>query len=171
MKKQSGVTMLELVLALVVIIIIASFAVYSGKDALDQAKAAEVYAEISSIREAANGINVKKEMNSDFVLTKGVHYDEKATEITASKADFETEYNLILDDEEYSRLYVIYGMDELEKYQASSVKNEYGLDAIKHSYIVNFDDVRVDLLRSVSISDRNVKTFDQIRELVDDGQL
>ena len=50
MKTQKGVTMIELVIVLIIILLIASFSVYSGKESVDRATATEVYAEINSMR-------------------------------------------------------------------------------------------------------------------------
>ena len=171
MKKQNGVSMIELVIVLIVILLISTFSVYTGKEAVDQATATEVYTEINSIRSAINSINIKKELDESFTIVSGEHYDAKATDIKATKDEFEVEYGITVSDEEFDNLYIIYGMDELEKYKASNVKDKYGLDSIKHTYLVNFKECSVDLFKSIKISDRNVRTFEQVRALVDNGEI
>ena len=170
MKKQKGVSMIELVIVLIIVILIASFSIYTGREALDQATASEVYTEINSMREAINSINLKRSLYDDFELEAGVQYDVKV-EDTITKSEFESRFGETISDEEYKNTYIIYGMDMMEDYQGSDVKDFYGLDSIKHSYLVNFDDVQVDLLKSVKISNRTVRTFEQVRSLVDEGDI
>ena len=72
---------------------------------------------------------------------------------------------------DFDKLYVIYGMDELDKYELSKVKDSYGFESIKHTYLVNFDKAEVDLLKSIIIADKEVRTFEQVRALVDNGEI
>lgn len=178
MNNQKGVSMIELVIVIIIILMITTFSVYTGKEAADQAMVTEVYTEISSMREAINSINIKRELDSDFVLTQNEHYDEKVSDITGleTTADFEAMYGITVENEyEYGNLYLIYGMDEYgmteDKYNNSDVRKNYGLDSIKHTYLVNFETGRVDLLESINLVDRNVRTYEQIRALVDDGEI
>ena len=171
MKTQKGVTMIELVIVLIIILLIASFSVYSGKESVDRATATEVYAEINSMRAAINSINIKKDLDESFVLTKGEHYDIKATDLKNTKVEFEVQYDITLGDVDYDDLYVIYGMDNLDIYNTSKVKESYGLDSIKHTYLVNFEEGTADLFNYIKISNRNVRTFEQVRALVDDGEI
>ena len=174
MKNQKGVTMIELVIVIIIILLITTFSVYTGKEAADQATATEVYTEINSMRAAVNSISIKKELDSDFVLVEGEHYDKKVNDIAGLETidAFETKYGISVENEwEYGNLYLIYGMDELDEYNASEVRKNYGLDSIKHTYLVNFETGKVDLLESINLADRNVRTFEQIRALVDDGAI
>ncbi len=170
MKKQNGVTMVELVVVIIIILIITSFSVFTGKEAVDQATAAEIYGEINSMREAINAVNIKKELDSDFVITSGDYYDAKVSEVM-SKDEFESIYGIYVDEVEFDNLYIIFGMDNLEYYDNSNVNKNYGLDSIKHSYLINFEEGRVDLLKAIKIANRSVRTFEQVRALVDDGEI
>ena len=172
MRKQKGVSMMELVIVIIIIILIASFSVYTGKTALDQATATEVYEEMNVMMQHINDVNLQFYIADEpFELERGVHYDEKVADIYANKNSFETVYGSTLTDEDFQNMYIIYGMDIIDNYKASNVKAYYGMDSIKHSYLVNFENVKVDLLKSVKISDRNVRTYEQVRALVDNGSL
>lgn len=171
MRNKKGVTMIELVLVIIIILIIATFSVLSGRETFNQATATEVYTEISAIREAVNGVNIKRDLDEKFELTSGDYYDVKASELNQVEAEFEAEYGFEVENGEFENLYIIYGMDELEKYNESKVKNTYGFDSIKHTYIINFNKVEVDLLENLTISDKTVRTYEEIRALVDNGEI
>ena len=47
MKKQNGVTMVELVIVIIIILTITTFSVYNGKEATDQDTVTEVYVEMT----------------------------------------------------------------------------------------------------------------------------
>lgn len=171
MNNKKGVSMIELVIVIIVLLIIATFSVFSGREAIEQAEATEVYVEMNSMREAVNSINLKKELNENFKETKGEHYDKKASELNPSEENFEIEYGITIESGDFENLYIIYGMDELEEYNKSNVKESYGLDSIKHTYLVNFEKGKVDLLRQITVANRKVRTFEQVRALVDEGEI
>lgn len=171
MKKENGVSMMELVIVIIILIIITTFSVFSGKEAVNQAEVTELYTEMNSIREALNGINIKKDMNENFEIKSGEHYDVKATEINPVEAEFEVLYDIEIKDGDFDKLYIIYGMDEMEKYELSNVRKSYNFESIKHTYLVNFEKAEVDLLKSIVIADKKVRTFEQVRALVDDGDI
>ena len=168
MKKQKGVSMMELVIVVIIIIIIATFSVYTGKNVLDQSTATEVYEEMNVLMTCLNEINLRKSLSDEeFILERGVHYDEKVSDLFSNKNSFEAMYGATLTDEEFQNLYIIYGMDILENYRNSTVRRYYALDDIKHSYLVNFEEARVDLLKTIKISNKSVRTYNQVRALVD----
>ena len=175
MKCQKGITMMELVIVIIIIVLITSFSIYTGNTALDQATATEVYTEINSIREGLNSVNMKRSLSEegfDIDEYSGQIYDQSVKDI--SKSEFETLSGLSLTDEEFEgfkNFYIIFGMDKMEQYKNSNVRKYYGFETIKHSYLVDFDDCRVDLLKSVNISSQKVRTFEQIRALVDEGEI
>lgn len=170
MKKQNGVTMIELVVVIIIILIITSFSIFTGKEAADQATATEIYEEINAVREAINAVNIKKELDDNFMITSGDYYDAKVSEVM-TKEQFETMYGIYVDEVDFDNLYIIFGMDNLEYYDNSNVNKNYGLDSIKHSYLVNFEEGKVELLKTIKIANRSVRTFEQVRALVDDGEI
>lgn len=175
MKNQKGVTMIELVIVLVILLLMTTFAVYTGSESTNQAIATEVYTEINSMKSATNSILIKKELNEDFILEEGIHFDKKLSdEITID--ELKENYGINIDTpSEFQKLYLIYGMDEYgmsgDRYKSSNVGKNYGLDSIKHTYLVNFETGKVDLLNSLTIANKQVRTYEQIRALVDDGDI
>lgn len=169
MRNQNGVNMIELVLVIIILIIIATFSVFTGRETVDQASITEVYTEINSIRNMVNSANIEKELDSYSDYKKGEHYNVKVSEKYNSEEEFEATYGFNVPSGDYEKLYIIYGMDDLGNYEGSKVKDHYGLDSIKHTYLVNFEKVEVDLLKPIILADRAVRTFEQIRNLVEDG--
>lgn len=171
MKKQNGVTMVELVIVIIIILIITTFSVYTGKEATDQATVTEVYVEMTSMKNAVNSVIIRKDLNEDFELKSGDQYDFKVSELAADAEEFKNAFGVEVDEADFDDAYIIIGMDDMEKYEQSKVREYYGIDSIKHSYIVNFEKGEVELLKTIKLANRNVRTFEQVRALVDDGDI
>lgn len=171
MKKQNGVTMVELVIVIIIILIITTFSVYTGKEATDQATVTEVYVEMTSIKDAVNSVIIKKDLDEDFELKSGDQYDFKVSELAADAEEFKNAFGVEVDEADFDDAYIIIGMDDMEKYEQSKVREYYGIDSIKHSYIVNFEKGEVELLKTIKLANRNVRTFEQVRALIDDGDI
>ena len=171
MKKQNGVTMVELVIVIIIILIITTFSVYTGKEATDQATVTEVYVEMTSMKNAVNSVIIKKDLDEDFELKSGDQYDFKVSELVADAEEFKNAFGVEVDEADFDDAYIIIGMDDMEKYEQSKVREYYGIDSIKHSYIVNFEKGEVELLKTIKLANRNVRTFEQVRALIDDGDI
>lgn len=171
MKKQNGVTMVELVIVIIIILIITTFSVYTGKEATDQATVTEVYVEMTSMKNAVNSVIIRKDLDEDFELKSGDQYDFKVSELVADAEEFKNAFGVEVDEADFDDAYIIIGMDDMEKYEQSKVREYYGIDSIKHSYIVNFEKGEVELLKTIKLANRNVRTFEQVRALVDDGDI
>ena len=171
MKKQNGVTMVELVIVIIIILIITTFSVYTGKEATDQATVTEVYVEMTSMKNAVNSVIIKKDLDEDFELKSGDQYDFKVSELAADAEEFKNAFGVEVDEADFDDAYIIIGMDDMEKYEQSKVIEYYGIDSIKHSYIVNFEKGEVELLKTIKLANRNVRTFEQVRALIDDGDI
>lgn len=171
MKKQNGVTMVELVIVIIIILTITTFSVYTGKEATDQATVTEVYVEMTSMKNAVNSVIIKKDLDEDFELKSGDQYDFKVSELAADAEEFKNAFGVEVDEADFDDAYIIIGMDDMEKYEQSKVREYYGIDSIKHSYIVNFEKGEVELLKTIKLANRNVRTFEQVRALIDDGDI
>lgn len=171
MKNQKGVTMIELVIVLIIILLITTFSIYTGQNSVDQATATEVYSEMNAMREALNGVIIKNDIYGYYEYVAGEQYDFKVSELAGTAQEFENAYGIDIDDAEFDNLYIIVGMDDMANYKNSKVKEYYGFESIKHSYLVNFEKGRADLLKTIKLSNRNVRTFEQVRALVDDGEI
>lgn len=171
MKNKKGVSMIELVLVIIIILIITTFAIFSGRESVEQATITEVYTEMQAIRNAANSFNVKKEIDENF--NSGDYYGQKVSELGLSEIEFETAYGISIESEDFEKLYIIYGIDTPDyknsEYKYETVKNSYSFDNIKHTYLVNFEDVEVSLLKSINIGDKRVRTFEEVRAFANNG--
>lgn len=167
MKSQSGITLIELVIVLIITLIIATVAVSSGQETLTEADVTEVYVEMSAIQKTINTFMLQMEMNSDLRLEEGKHYDKDFD----SGRDTSVEYgdNVLTKAEDW---YIIYGVAadlEVEKaiYDTSEVRETLGLDSINHSYIVNYETGEVELLRPLVIDSKEVRTYEQVRSVAE----
>ena len=163
--------MVELVIVIIIILIITTFSVYTGKEATDQATVTEVYVEMTSMKNAVNSVIIKKDLDEDFELKSGDQYDFKVSELAADAEEFKNAFGVEVDEADFDDAYIIIGMDDMEKYEQSKVREYYGIDSIKHSYIVNFEKGEVELLKTIKLANRNVRTFEQVRALIDDGDI
>ena len=160
MKFNSGITMVELLVVIIIVVMIATFAINSGTDTLDEADVTEVFVEITSVKTAMNSIALKREVQENFQILQGGYYDEKF--VPAPGVTYGD--NVLGFQEDW---FIIYGLDAPDIYNESNVRTNLGLDTLNHSYIVNFDTSEVELYMPVTIKDLSVRTYKEIRELAE----
>lgn len=162
MKSEWGVSLVELVVVIIIIVLIATFAVLNGRDTLDKTDALEVYAEMNAVKESVNSVMAKQNMEDDFALEAGKYYDREfcpVPEYTASEVYGTNVLNHRTD------WYIILGKDEAD-YDSSEVRTYLGLDAVNHTYIVNYTTGEVELYAPTTILNTTVRTYDEVRALV-----
>ena len=152
MKNNRGISLIELAIVIIILIIIAGLAVFSGKESVDKAEVTEIFAEVSNIKNAVNGVIVQmnleeKENDSEWL--------KKFYDTTTSEASW----------------YEIYGMDKGEQYYNSNVRKNLDMDTIKRSYKVNFTTGDVKLSQSLKLLDTTVSTYDEIRALAESDKI
>ncbi len=160
MRGNSGVTMIELVVVVVIILMIVSFSVLPSRETLDEADISKVYIEMKSMKTAVNVTSLKVEMDNEFEIKQGVDYDTPF--VAAVGVEYGDNVMDNMDD-----WYIILGADQKELYEASNVKANYGLDAISLTYIVNFKTSDVELYKPITVANTTVRTFDEVRSLAE----
>lgn len=160
MRGNSGVTMIELVVVVVIILMIVSFSVLPSRETLDEADISKVYIEMKSMKTAVNVTSLKVEMDNEFEIKQGVDYDTPF--VVAAGVEYGDNVMDNMDD-----WYIILGADQKELYEASNVKANYGLDAISLTYIVNFKTSDVELYKPITVANTTVRTFDEVRSLAE----
>lgn len=160
MRGNSGVTMIELVVVVVIILMIVSFSVLPSRETLDEADISKVYIEMKSMKTAVNVTSLKVEMDNEFGIKQGVDYDTPF--VAAAGVEYGDNVMDNMDD-----WYIILGADQKELYEASNVKANYGLDAISLTYIVNFKTSDVELYKPITVANTTVRTFDEVRSLAE----
>ena len=143
MKNNHGITIVELVIVMIIMILIVSFAVYSGIELTKKAEATELYEEMNSLKNAIISVKVRKELEEQDDDWYENFYDEKSGD-----------------------MYVIYGIGD-EGYEYSKVRENLNLKAIRRRYIVNFEDESVMLAYPVEVLGSSVRTYDAVRNLVE----
>lgn len=150
MKNDKGVSLLEIVISIIILMIIALFAVYSSQNSVPRAKAAELYSEMKSVQQAVNFIKMEFDTKNDFELEQGKHYDKTG-------------------DEEGG--YIIYGN---LTHSNGSAAEYLGIDNIKrdYKYVISYDPddseykVNFMLVDSVNIQGTGVTTLKQLEDLI-----
>ena len=160
MKNNLGVTLVELVVVIVILLIIATFAINSGVDTLDEADVTEVFVEMTSVKSALSSVALKKEIDPNIQIVQGEYYDALFSPLVGV-----TYGDNVLGNQE--KWFVIYGIDNKEEYDSSSVRGYLGLDTLNHTYIVNYETSEVELLKPVTIKDLEVRTYSQVREIAE----
>ena len=151
MKSTQGITIIELVVVMIIMLLVVSFAVYSGINSTQKAEATELYTEMNSIKTALSVIKgkmiIEDKENDEEWLKK--YYDE-----SMGSGDW----------------YIIYGVDDAG-YEESTVRENLGIDNIKRRYLINFEQEDVMLASPVEVLGSSVRTYDAVRSLVDSDKL
>lgn len=148
MKKNHGITIIELVIVMIIMILLVSFAVYSGIDSVGKAEATELYEEMNSIKNALGGIVTQKIMGD---------YDEEWLK------DY---YHVDGGDGWYK----VYSTNSLQG-TYEDLSDKYGMDVIKRTYLVNFEEQDVILEKPVEVLGSSVRSYESVRALVESDKI
>ena len=151
MNNKRGVSLIELALVMIIMIIIAAFAIFNGSNTVDKAEATEIYEEIDNMVKATNGVIIQKELGN---------YDDEWLK------DY---YDVDLGN----NWYLIYGAKGLgeSNYANSNVRKNIGMDTIKRDYRVNYDTGEVMLHQPIQVLGSTVQTYESIRALVNSNKI
>lgn len=148
MKKNHGITVIELVLVMIIMILLVTFAVYSGIDSVGKAQATELYEEMNSMKNALGGI---------------------VTQMTLEDQDEEwlkSYYNKDLGN----GWYIVRASAELETGE-TDLSEKYELESIRRTYMVNFEEGDVSLLTPIDILGSSVRSYESVRALVESDKI
>lgn len=148
MKWNHGITIVELVLVMIIMILLVSFAVYSGIDSVGKAEATELYEEMTSMRNALVGIVTQKEILDEDDAWLSSYYNEDMG----------------------NGWYIVRASNELESGEVD-LSSKYEVDLIKRSYMVNFDDGDISLLTPVELLGSSVRSYESVRALVESDKI
>ena len=148
MKWNHGITIVELVLVMIIMILLVSFAVYSGIDSVGKAEATELYEEMTSMRNALVGIVTQKEILDEDDAWLSSYYNEDMG----------------------NGWYIVRASNELESGEVD-LSSKYEVDLIKRSYMVNFDDGDISLLTPVEVLGSSVRSYESVRALVESDKI
>lgn len=152
MKKNNGVSMIELVIVIIILVLIAGFSVFSGRQSIEKAEAMEIYVEMNNIIKAVNGVMTQRELeggDDNWIIANG--YCESGD--SGDKGWFE-----------------IYGMDN-PKYEESTLRNNLNMDVIRRSYDVNYDTGEVILHEAVELYGNKIRTYESLKALVESDKI
>ena len=140
MGNQNGVSVLEIVISIIILILLAFFAIYNSQNSVGKAEASELYSEMKSVQTAVESIRLELITRDGFSLNQDEHYDEVDPE---------------------SGAYIIYG--NLENPDGKAAKY-LGIDNLKRDYIVDYDDNNgnIRLRKSVDINGTQIISIKQL---------
>lgn len=146
MMKNKGVSMIELVIVIILLIMIASFAIFSTKTTNLQAEATLLYTEMKAVRQGVLAISQDYNYGIIDSINEGEYYN--------------------VQDGEW---YVIYGIGE-EEYSPEVVQN-LNIEDLKRTYLVKFDTAEVKLEKPVTIGEYKINTYEDIETVIESGAL
>jgi len=148
MKKNSGISMIELVIVMVILLIIATLAIFNGTNSIQKAEATELYEEMTNMKNAISGVILQRDLEGGNEAWLEEYYDESLG----------------------NDWYLIYGMGE-SGYETSNVREKLDMDTIKRNYMVNYETGEVMLSTSVEVFGNQIRTYDALRALVESEKI
>lgn len=148
MKKNQGISIIELAIVIIIMLIIAGFAIYNGYSSIEKAQATEIYTEMNNMISAVSGVVLQKELGNENDEWLQSFYDEEGS----------------------NGWYLIYGMNHAG-YEESNTRKNLNLDSIKRDYLVNFETGEVNLAVPTEVLGRSVRTYESIRTLVESDKI
>ncbi|MBQ9266877.1 MAG: type II secretion system protein [Clostridia bacterium] len=146
MRKEEGISMIEVVVSIIILLMIALFAIYSAQSSAAHAKAVEVYAEMLSVQQAVETVRSQIALQDDFEPLQGVHFDAELSDDNAV---------------------IIYGSMQGT---TSEVAKNLGINNLKRTYLVNFDSGDIRLMEPVDIQGTKIQTLSDAESLVNKGR-
>lgn len=141
---NNGVTILQVVITVIIMIIILAVSIYLGPNVANEAKLASIYNEIKEIN------SVFKEMKILGEITFNGENLSFYKEIEARKVD-PTNHKAELGENPSGDFYY------LDFKSSKNLENVLGLERVKNDYILKYDDFNLYLVGGVTIMDENRK--------------
>ena len=141
MKNQKGVSLFEVVIAIIILLIIACFAIFNSRDSAPKAKAAELYSEMKSVEAAIDYVRMEMATREDFELIVNEHYDELAA----------------------GNLYRINSNGLAADF--------LGIKGLKRDYLIDYDTGHFELVQGVNIKGITVTTIDEVKSFLNSNNL
>lgn len=146
MMKNKGVSMIELVIVIVLLIMIAAFAIFSTKTTNLQAEATLLHTEMKALYGGIRSVYQDYSYGIIDDFEEGKHYNSK--------------------DGEW---YVIYGISE-PGYSPEIMEN-IGVDELKRTYLVNFETGEIKLAKPVNIGEYKIETYRDMETVMESGAI
>ena len=149
MKKQAGVSVLEVVISIIILVLIAFFAIFGSQKSVGKAEATELYGEMKSVQAAVEVVRSQAAIRDDFSLKQDQHYDEK-----------------IDNGENVEPTYIIYGSLNKEEHPEGKAAKYMDIENLKRDYIVSYETGRVSLRTSVDIQGTAITEIEQLESYI-----
>ena len=132
MKNQRGVTAISLMIIIVIIMILASFSIFTSRDLVIEGNIANIYNEVTQIKDSMKGLSLDDSYKDTILGTK------KVTNI--GEYNSRVGGNLVAGKEYY---YLGFGDEATTDIEIQSLYEVLDLRAVERNYIVGIEDVGV----------------------------
>ena len=154
MRRQRGISALSLMITIVIIIMIAGYSLLFSRDTVVEGNVATVYAEVQEIVEAAKGLSLDSEYETEALT--GFELD--------SIADINPRVgNKLKEGRKY--YYLGYADENMTEIMTQTLNEKLGLRSVSGSYVIAINDigkVEVYLVDGININGSMCYTYDEI---------
>ncbi len=147
MKKNAGVSIIEIVISIIILLMIAFLAILASKDSIPKAQLTEVYSEMCAVKQAVDTIQTNLIMIDNYTIQQDVHYDA------------------VLENGNY----VIYG--SLDEEHIPKAASNLGLEDLKRNYEVNYETGEIALVTPIDIKGTSIRTIQDAEELLNSNTI
>ncbi|MBO5143818.1 MAG: hypothetical protein J6C46_12665 [Clostridia bacterium] len=153
LKEQKGVSIIMLIVAIAMMAIVVSFAVFNSKDTTLEAKLASAYSSVKAVKDACDNAEMLIELNPneyDEFYFFGHNLEYKLTE--AERDDYATRCNLSGSTDFSERTYIIKPADSEDEEALKEEKNileNLEIKGISYTYVVDLEKEKYYILDGV----------------------
>lgn len=126
-KKEFGISLIQVIIAVILIIIITSFALWYASNTSSEVKLARVYSEISSVREAYKNAIVLNELNSETYPLDELFETTSITYLNSNYSNEEVKFLQLNSVSSTDTLYLV-KPDNAKKLELEKIELEYVID-------------------------------------------
>lgn len=93
-KNNKGITMIQMVITIVMMVLIAGFSIYNARDTIIETKVAKIYNEVEEVKNAVTGLKIFEDENIENILGAPLQNLNDYSELAAYYKD-DQEYYLL----------------------------------------------------------------------------
>ncbi len=158
MKKNSGITILQIVITIIILVIIISITFLYGQNVPKEAKISTLYNEMKDIEDAFVELNM---LNNIEIKTDSIVLCNKVEVPKIEASDYEKQLS---GEDKWTYYY-------LDFKSSKDLGNLLEMDNVKNDYILDFDNFNVYLVDGIEIDGKMIYSSDEISKYYEDTVL
>lgn len=163
MKQKKGITLIEMVLTIVVLLILSGLVIFSSRRTIDETDVTKVYTEMSSVKKAVENAAILMEINPNNSTKYRIAENE--LDVTDLSQYNEDELPTLLKDQISGYTTKFYKLSKADKDLIRNLELEGNL---KGKYLINYDTKDIILLSGISRSGQRAYTMQEATALIED---